>query len=448
MALCSSFANPTYTNACSSGLGDVEQVPNFCNQATDTGKADRNQACQLFGGNNGSTYEWGDAKGTGVGSCKYQNTTTSICTSSGGVSGEGVLCTRKNFLGDPLTCCNKDYDLNQGVNNSNCFSDSNRRLTCDPAYRGPKRSGCQTQYLTYCLAGNKPGSNPADSGTYTSKWLDSNSPCRIALDQNYNSSTGQQYAQNLLGGLFNRYFNIDGFQISTPGGANYNTFQNTLLMLAREYPNAAAPFLRDKLCPAYSREDLSTSLDKTNFCGCYLPLSQYRSDPNNLGLQIQCDPVCNVATNVPLVQNGVVQSCTSSFCIIDNVTVNLINSRAGNINLGQVCSSCPNGACQCSIVDVNISASNSKIGNIDLNQACGTQTCYRSNPDGNGYETISCSATTEEQNQEYESGLANRRNEETAENSNRALRITFIVIGVVIVVLVIVGLIILLKARA
>jgi len=170
----------------------------------------------------------------------------------------------------------------------------------------------------------------------------------------------------------------------------------------------------DYFCQEFSRDSLvgsgSGQLDRTllNMCGCHalglgrqpIPSSaapatssgdnsmwDLRGKPQTTSPYYQnevqvggesCDPMC---------MNSDIQNygdfggpCTGTNCVIDNVTVNIIDSETGGINIDQACGNCsadPSGTggnCSCYISDVTISEMGSDTGAIDMTQQCGT--CY------------------------------------------------------------------------
>lgn len=425
-------STPNFTNQCSDALGARYEIPGFCSKAGSSGTADRANACTLLSGPLLSVAEWGEeAQGT---ACSFSSGTNNKCTSSGGVVGVGASCQRIAFLADQLTCCNQNSVV-QGT--AQCFVGAK---TCAPDYRGPTRAGCRALYPTSCVVGNPPGTNPAAAGTWTANFI-GDTPCVVAIRENSRVAGGLTSAQAIMTAVFNRY-KQDGFIIGTrPGQVGYNTFQERLLELARLYPGAASTVLRASVCNTLSRGDLGNSLALTQFCGCYLPTSQYVTTLNQLGSGIQCDPLCNISTTVPLTDaQGNVIRCTNTICVIDNVSINLASSQSGNLSFNQLCGSCGVGsACTCSIVNVDINATNSTIGNINFQQSCGQSACYRTGPDGSLLE-IPCYGTTGDQQNQENSEAADRQDTVNEQQSNRALRITFIVIGVAVAVLFLLGL--------
>lgn len=436
MGKCPSEA-PDYRNFCSASLGERYDIPNWCGPAGDFGRPDRDFACNiLLGGGNG---EWGRENLTTA--CKFPSGTNNSCSGSGtGVAGIGTNCERLAFLGDPLQCCLLNYDINGQYNN--CFSDAGNTRTCAPENRGFDKTGCQSQMLSYCTIGNAPSSTTfTDPSMYTSKWASDTSPCYRAVRDNLNTGTqgGVDYARELLGSLYNRYYNIDGFQLVAPGNPGFNAFQDRLLRISLDFPAAARTFLNENLCNTRTRESISRDLEQISFCGCHLPEDQYRTAENQLGVGIQCDSLCAMATSIPIsTSGGAVVRCEQNVCIIDGVTLNLVESSAGDISFSQICGSCgPNSQCSCSIVDLNINVDNSTIGNIDLSQECGTQQCYKT---VNGIlQPVDCFATSEEQDEEAENGAGNEPDEE----GNRILTIIVYVLAGLIVVMLVIGLVLL-----
>lgn len=398
--VCRSNEEPDYTNQCSSELGETYVIPGFCNANLTSGQAytDRENACKALSDPN--SQEWGNPTTTGAFACNYQNGTTNKCL-SGGVTGTGVKCQRIAFTGNPYTCCTRDYDSNKLLNS--CFVTDSKGRTCAPEYRGYTQTGCQVEMQNACLAGDAPGTDPQQPRSFTANWYPGNTNsgitgqpyCVIALQQNLAKGGGnREYAQQLMASLYQKYLD-SGFKITSPNMPGYNLFQERLLELSLLYPDAAAPFLQNKLCSAYTRQELSQNLDLTKFCGCHLPPSEYDEARNTLGVSKECDPLCNIATAIPPVDpvTGNSIKCKNNICIIDDATINLVNSRAGNISLGQVCSGCSGGTCNCSIIDVNIISTGSKIGDINLEQECGgSLNCYQTT--SQGVKQVDCNSYT------------------------------------------------------
>ena len=110
-------------------------------------------------------------------------------------------------------------------------------------------------------------------------------------------------------------------------------------------------------------------------------------------------PYCNRAGTIPAVgPDGVTPlTCTNNICLIDDVTINLINSSvSGNLAFDQVCGGCGSSSpgvtssCSCIIQGDSITAVNSQInGNISLNQSCTGSViqCVTTDTNGNKIQT-------------------------------------------------------------
>lgn len=152
-------------------------------------------------------------------------------------------------------------------------------------------------------------------------------------------------------------------------------------------------------CQSMTREDInadmaSGSMTLMEMCGCHLkpisgpvttPTSPLQMCPitatppstspyytNTAGGQA-CDPLCLNAYIQNCMYNTDISdkcACTAQQCIIDNVTINEINSDPGSIGLYQDC----NGG-QCYISDVTVNVINSGVSDgINMFQHCGS--CY------------------------------------------------------------------------
>jgi hypothetical protein len=327
-------------------------------------------------------------------------------------------------------------------NTVNCFSDVENKRTCDPIYRSPFASGCQDQFISYCV---KDGTKAGNPGSYTTKWLSNESKCVQALDVNYKANN--PYAAKLLGALLNQYFIVDGFQPTTPGNTGYNSFQERLAVLSKTYPSAANSFLNQTLCSAFSRGDLSNNLGRITFCGCHLPADQYATTQSIGVSSIACDSLCSNTQAIPTVNGaGTTERCTQGVCVIDNVTIGLINTSVGTISINQVCNGCDGGGCSCSIVNVNLNANNSTLDKIDFGQNCQSPACYTTSSTGET-NRVDCTLTPNEQQDQSNNESETRRQERIQQSTNRTVRLILIILSVTIVLLLIIAIIIFILSK-
>lgn len=203
------------------------------------------------------------------------------------------------------------------------------------------------------------------------------------VDRKY-SSEGMQKTQANFQYIFNTYFQRNapnskgGHVISSPGLTNYDDFQQILVNACSNNPE----FQLWGVCQVAAREMCtcnstitSSNTDLLKVCGCQVT-SLDRSTGEYDGVPEACDPLCvhdTVVKNINLV-TGVVDTCNSSTCIINNVSIVVTDSLVGSSNFMQVCPQCSNGGvCTC-ILDTTVSSTSQDVGiynNITYNQYCG-----------------------------------------------------------------------------
>jgi len=146
-------------------------------------------------------------------------------------------------------------------------------------------------------------------------------------------------------------------------------------------------------CAQFTRENLNDSKTLQRLCGCHLSdgstppdaglkLKNTTIQPNQYpypGINIWCDPVCRFAGTIEEAYQSDgrwnPRECKSTTCIIDNVTVNEVNS-CGGFNINMVCGGCKKetaGCSSCYISNVTANIINS-CGKVNLEQNCGA--CY------------------------------------------------------------------------
>jgi len=336
--------SPDFINLCSAGVGDIRTIPDYCTESPLT-------ACVNI------SPEW-----------VYKSDSSCPCPSS--ATRRTVTCSRAVFAGNPERCCTLDLEQ-YPTDSSRCWSDSARKQTCDPRYRGPSQSGCRELFYTNCVY------NPVSQADYSQAWSTGFCSSMVAnssrLPSGALNQAGLPWINTALSALFDKAF-PSGFQ--SPGLSS--AFQDQMMSLCQKYPEACRDGL-DSYCKRYNRSQLEGNINAVKLCGCYLPDQEYAVYESLYSIPRTCDPFCANTQTVPLV--GPVyekEICTSNVCLIDNITVNLINSEGGNIGFTQVCGGCGgNTSCNCTISNVSITAVESTLGNINLKQEClGSLKCY------------------------------------------------------------------------
>ncbi|HSA76287.1 MAG TPA: hypothetical protein VLE02_01960 [Nitrosarchaeum sp.] len=183
---------------------------------------------------------------------------------------------------------------------------------------------------------------------------------------------------------------------------NDEFYSNAAPYLCSAAPGACDNILYD-FCEVFTRNDCIRDESIQKLCGCFLPSKEYPYAKQGLD-QVSCDPICQYNKTVPRAYqsysgNWEKEKCQKNVCILDNITVNLINSKTGNVDIGQVCGSCGtpgSTGCQCWIRNVNISQINSQSKRIDVSQKCGND-CYTWKDDTRQNEKVNCDSYGAEQ---------------------------------------------------
>src|SRR6185437_5969649 len=127
-------------------------------------------------------------------------------------------------------------------------------------------------------------------------------------------------------------------------------------------------------CAPFQASEITSNPLLRQWCGCLLNPDIYST--LYPGISSECTPFCNSSD---VIQTGT--QCTGSSCIIDNITINIINSTTGNISISQFCNTCAQNTqsdtqsisqkCQCLLgAGIDITAIQSKVGDISLSQLC------------------------------------------------------------------------------
>lgn len=468
-------------NICNVSLGAQmpDALPNFCTLRGFGGNNQRATYCQKMS----KAGEWGDPfdihNGCKYNDCNnYQQVETGCCDGCCGIIGGGLLCTRQSFTGDPLTCCLNDYSCNS--TNSACFSDDTQQNTCAdgtlgtgsfegqyvPNYRSLVSPDCQDVFLQYCT-GNLPDDDQ-NSTDWLDRWTTNNGgigSCANILARNMFATSGHTcgtvppitpgicsinpplpinsqgyfWAQNLVSETMAKYA-AQGFEIGTlPGFPGYNPFQDFL------YSNVCCPYpglCQDGLniaCARYTSQRISLNPAVSQWCGCHLPDAEYQSYSAKYNIPPECTPMCNRSGTIPIIGiNATPVLCKQNICLIDGVTVNLINAQiGGGIDFDQVCGNCGGGAqCSCIVSDTTVDISNSTIGGnvIPVSEGCGALTCSQTNPGTTGPSTITVPCGTTAGFNPYAQYEAEVAAAQAAAKKDSFL-ITLIIIGAALVII-------------
>jgi len=327
------------------------------------------------------------------------NSSCACCYGACAIIGTGLRCIRQNFRADPFVCCMNDYACNKADNPDTCFQTPARQRTCHPLFRDLSSNFCRDIIYDYCSGDELlPTQNDwlemwlEDSFVeINSKMIVSNlqtksdryngsedinlrgiryplkqkQPClraiaravsiskgvctfedlqKIDLVEGMINSEGFVWSKNLLEKVFKRYTDEGGSflgGINTDGINRDSSFYNTMWKICNQIPGLCTNILND-MCANYTSEDLLDNPFLLPWCSCYLPNEQYQKY-EVFGINRECTPLCNRNGVIPTVSaTGQRNLCQQTVCMIDNTTIDLINTEfdGGSININQICASC------------------------------------------------------------------------------------------------------------
>lgn len=420
---CGTHPPPDTRNLCFTSVGSRSpSMPNFCAPSGPLGEPIREQFCQ----NMSTANEWGDPHIT-AGLCNMDSCQPGLkvppghCGNCVGVAGSGLTCERESFTGDAVQCCFNNLDCvdNPTQYEDKCFSDANHNNTCSdglngqPNHRNIISGDCKDTLFQYCTGTLSTDNEDTD---WISRWTSPTNNCYDAMMKNVLieigvgnrqrrcftpptpikglcglnlpanfeiDSDGYYWATNLMSEVMKRYEG-QGYTLgSLPGLPGWDPFQEFIYeQVCCPYPGLCQGGLND-VCSSHDTTRISLNTSLLQWCGCHLPDSEYQPYSDKFGIRQECTPICNRADVIPLTTiNGDNVKCLSNVCLIDDVSVNIINSTVGNgIEFNQVCGGCEPGTCECVVSDTTVSIINSSVGGtiIPITQNCGSISCNQTN---------------------------------------------------------------------
>jgi hypothetical protein len=160
--------------------------------------------------------------------------------------------------------------------------------------------------------------------------------------------------------------------------------------------------VQEYMCRGCNRGEIASTDVLRGLCGCYPP----PLDPSVYHLTTlesfpECDPLCvlNSADKILDHDTGKVRTCESQVCVIDNISLNAVNSTIGNPTLGQYCQGCSFGTgppCKC-IFDASVPAAAEILGISGpgkFEQSCPGAICLEIDTKTNTSTVVECSTTT------------------------------------------------------
>lgn len=406
-------SNPNPYNFCSNAIGEEYDIPNSCQfvggggnincpvsspgEWTDGGVSSTTCTTATF--HNGN--ELPDGLGCeSIGCCKVIGRRKKCIRNQ--FKGNETACAFRSIVGGTFKAKNADV---------RCFADDQRYRTCAPEVRGPTGLDSLNVAGDWCSNDKIATLNNPDplvdpiaftnsivddtyqqwifsdgpEGNYKTKWQGdlANSECQIAMD--VNNSSLVRYRE-ILEPTARRFFIEDESPILDNTNPNFDPFLDTMISLCKAYPGACDEVLTQR-CSTVTKDQLQESEYLTRVCGCFMPDNQYGS-LGNLGVKRECEPTCVLESTIKQGdRDGRAIECTDTLCIINDVSLSILdNSSTGNISFSQLCKSCGDsnngGSCRCILDNITIDAVQSKVGDVNFSEACGGQPlCYQTSED-------------------------------------------------------------------
>jgi hypothetical protein len=189
---------------------------------------------------------------------------------------------------------------------------------------------------------------------------------------------------NVILQQFLKHYTDNGFKLgSIPGSSTYHPAQDVIFNeICCPYPEVCSAFLGDT-CAEYTLDQIQHQPNTLAWCGCYLQNDQYESYAQKYNMSKECTPTCNRIDVIPIIgPSGDIVKCTTDACIMDDVTVNIVNSTInGGVTFNQVCGNCTGGSCTCIVENDEIDIYNSTINGtfVPISQSCGSFHCSLTN---------------------------------------------------------------------
>lgn len=393
--------------------------------------------------------------GNTLGSC-------SSCPHGNAAIGGGYpICERIAFTADPWTCINNNMSqlgystiptypntsgdpsdvvepkLGQAIDTDLCFETNDQTRTCAPQYRdlslftpntevsdsggslGTISDMCTTglNSLDEMIQAWNPYLGDNNSGTCVAilaKYLFGQEPeywnpgaaaliSGYTLPENQVNPSDSGAGQIMMQELFSQYQKLGYDVLARPGYPGYepaSIMSTRLFNMCTAAPIACQASLSSQVCPVITAAEVQTDGYTRGWCGCHMSPEQY-TKYTKFSIDVSCTPFCAAQNVIPIATSlKGSRTCEQNICIIDDVTIQIINSEVGSINISNICRGCGDSSsvpknssttirstCNCQIGDANVRVINSRVGTssngqINVTQDCqGTLSCFKQTDD-------------------------------------------------------------------
>lgn len=257
---------------------------------------------------------------------------------------------------------------------------------CPAAVDKTDDNGCQTAMADFCTSANwtnnavtyPPGSGNVIDGELACDTYLKTVPQvgTVGIDSSHPTFNA---AQDIIHNAVSQFYTTNEPSSTDPTAQK---FIQKAINWCYQYPGTCDDILKN-VCSSYTRADLQDNQLLQQTCGCFLPDDEYYLDPSS-NITASCDSLCAYPGTIPIgaTTNGVftggAQVCGGTTCVIDNVTVDMLNSDAGKITFSQMCNQCSLGPCRCIFGNVTVNSINSTYAGAQVADKCGS--CFTIGP--------------------------------------------------------------------
>jgi len=294
--------------------------------------------------------------------------------------------------------CQSNWDgVDNEENRIKCCGDlESTSDICHPEWCSNNQKKCATTMLDVCTddVWNQNNYKTRACENFINRTSQINRDCGL-LDPNLK---GLNCAQAIIKNSVSRFYN-------TGGKPTDNTpFISRQIEYCRLYPGLCDSILdaeQGGVCKNYSLSDLDpdkyknrendpdgTNLLKT--CGCFLEKNSknYILDKD---FGVACNSICSYPGTIPKVNRITKQPevCEGNVCVLNDITVNSINSTGGAVNMNTYCGQCSDELCRCYFNNVNLPSYSDTGATYQLTTNCGE--CFKYDPNNpTQLEKINC----------------------------------------------------------
>lgn len=298
-----------------------------------------------------------------------------------------TACQRIAYTAPPLYSCINEISPVSNTTNVYNVKDSDGNFnyrTSDPLMIPSLDDGCSSVMSNFCMNPTiaLTGQYPQLDNTDFKQWVIPNGVAYTYATQ-YGTTDGRDSVITTSLDAINKKWPISQYSSWSSDTSAVAVWKGMLSAIKKNQTQAGS-YALDRVCSLVTRDSIK-NLPSDNLlyqaCACHLPADQYSSFLGIIdqGYYHACDPVCSVAALegkvVGQYSDGNLVTCKQNNCIIDNTTINILNSNQGNINFNQVCGSAGTlGSTTCYLKDFSVFEQASTNGDIDIAQNCGN--CY------------------------------------------------------------------------